>query len=65
MSEPLLQVEHLKKYYPISGGMFGKSKQQFVKAVDDISFTVQKARRLGLSAKAAAANRPPAARCCG
>ncbi|MGZ7440656.1 ABC transporter ATP-binding protein [Paenibacillus sp. TH7-28] len=48
MSEPLLQVEHLKKYYPIGGGMFGKSKQQFVKAVDDISFTVQKGETFGL-----------------
>lgn len=47
MSEPLLQVEHLKKYYPIGSGWFGQS-QQFVKAVDDISFTVQKGETFGL-----------------
>ncbi|WP_018752318.1 ABC transporter ATP-binding protein [Paenibacillus sanguinis] len=47
MSEPLLQVEHLKKYYPIGGGWFGKSPQ-LVKAVDDISFTVQKGETFGL-----------------
>lgn len=47
MSEPLLQVEHLKKYYPIGGGWLGKSPQ-LVKAVDDISFTVQKGEAFGL-----------------
>ena len=47
MSEPLLQVEHLKKYYPLGGGWFGKS-QQFVKAVDDISFTVHRGETFGL-----------------
>lgn len=47
MSEPLLQVEHLKKYYPIGGGWLGKSPQ-LVKAVDDISFTVEKGETFGL-----------------
>jgi oligopeptide transport system ATP-binding protein len=47
MSEPLLQVEHLQKYYPISKGFFSKS-QQFVKAVDDISFSVLKGETFGL-----------------
>lgn len=37
MSEPLLQVEHLKKYYPIERKWFGK-QGAVVKAVDDISF---------------------------
>ena len=35
MSDKLLQVEHLKQYFP-AGGM-GKNRK-FVKAVDDVSF---------------------------
>jgi len=37
MSRPLLEVKNLKKYFPIKNG-FGKTIQ--VKAVDDVSFTV-------------------------
>ena len=37
MSDKLLQVEHLKQYFP-AGGM-GKNRK-FVKAVDDVSFFV-------------------------
>ncbi|MDQ0337939.1 peptide/nickel transport system ATP-binding protein/oligopeptide transport system ATP-binding protein [Caldalkalibacillus uzonensis] len=36
---PLLQVEHLKQYFPIKGGIFGRTVN-YVKAVDDISFHV-------------------------
>ena len=39
MSDKLLQVEHLKQYFP-AGGM-GKNRK-FVKAVDDVSFFVNK-----------------------
>ena len=45
MSDKLLQVEHLKQYFP-AGGM-GK-KRKFVKAVDDVSFFVNKGETLGL-----------------
>lgn len=45
MSDKLLQVEHLKQYFP-AGGM-GKSRK-FVKAVDDVSFFVNKGETLGL-----------------
>lgn len=48
MSEPLLKVEHLKKYYPIEKEWFGRSPRQFVKAVDDISFSVQMGETFGL-----------------
>jgi len=42
---PLLQVEHLTKYFPVkSGGM----KKQFVQAVEDVSFDVQRGETLGI-----------------
>ncbi len=44
---PLLQVENLKKYYPLSGGVFGKKIGE-VRAVDGVSFTVGKGETLGL-----------------
>lgn len=40
MSEPLLQVDHLKKYF--------KSAKGTVHAVDDISFTIEKGKTLGV-----------------
>lgn len=45
MSDKLLRVEHLKQYFP-AGGM-GKNRK-FVKAVDDVSFFVNKGETLGL-----------------
>ena len=45
MSDKLLQVEHLKQYFP-AGGM-GKNRK-FVQAVDDVSFFVNKGETLGL-----------------
>lgn len=47
MSDNLLEVKGLKKYYPINKGFFNKT-QGFVKAVDDISFTVRKGETFGL-----------------
>ena len=40
MSEPLLQVDHLKKYF--------KSAKGTVHAVDDVSFTIEKGKTLGV-----------------
>ena len=39
--EPLLEVRHLKKYFPAAGGAT-------VKAVDDVSFTIYKGETLGM-----------------
>lgn len=45
--EDLLIVNRLKKYYPITGGVFAKEIGA-VKAVDDVSFVVKKGETLGL-----------------
>ncbi|MET3292525.1 UNVERIFIED_CONTAM: oligopeptide transport system ATP-binding protein [Brevibacillus sp. OAP136] len=47
MKQDLLQVQNLKKYFPITGGFLGKQIGQ-VKAVDDVSFTVRKGETFGL-----------------
>lgn len=45
--QPLLEVENLKKYFPIRGGSFGKKVGE-VKAVDGVSFVIHKGETLGL-----------------
>lgn len=45
MSEPILQVEHLKTYFA-TGGRFGK--HPVVKAVNDVSFSIGHHETLGL-----------------
>ena len=43
----LVEVRHLKKYFPIKGGVF-KSHVGDVKAVDDVSFAIPKGQVMGL-----------------
>ena len=45
MSEKLVQIEHLRQYFPAGG--FGKNKK-YVQAVDDVSFFINKGETLGL-----------------
>lgn len=45
MSEKLVQIEHLRQYFPVGG--FGKNKK-YVQAVDDVSFFINKGETLGL-----------------
>ncbi|CAM4200317.1 ABC transporter ATP-binding protein [Saccharibacillus endophyticus] len=45
--EPLIQVEDLKKYFPITGGVFQRRVGD-VKAVDGVSFTINKGESFGL-----------------
>lgn len=45
MSESLLQVEHLKQYFPVKTSLMKKS---YVKAVDDVSFSIGKGETFGL-----------------
>ena len=44
---PVLEVENLKKYYPVKKGLFRKTVNH-VKAVDGISFTLDAGETLGL-----------------
>jgi len=45
LSEALVKVEGLKKYFPVGGIIFTKG---WVKAVDDVSFEIMKGETLGL-----------------
>jgi len=47
MSNNLLEVHQLKKYFPIFGGIF-RRKTGYVYAVDNISLTIQEGKTLGL-----------------
>lgn len=47
MPEILLEVQNLKKYFPIKKGLFSKTIG-YVKAVDDVSFIIKKGETLGL-----------------
>ena len=42
---PLVDVRHLKEYFPINTGFF---KTTPLKAVDDVSFTIKRGETLGL-----------------
>ncbi|HHF09460.1 MAG TPA: dipeptide ABC transporter ATP-binding protein [Candidatus Atribacteria bacterium] len=46
-SEPILQVEQLKKYFPIKAGVFRKAVA-FVKAVDGVNFQVKRGETFGI-----------------
>ena len=46
-NKELIRVENLKKYFPISKGVL-KNNKGYVKAVDDISFTINKGETLSL-----------------
>jgi oligopeptide/dipeptide ABC transporter ATP-binding protein len=46
-TEPLLLVQNLKKYFPIHQGVFS-SVAAYVKAVDDVSFSINKGETFGL-----------------
>ena len=47
MTEPLLLVRDLKKYFPVKRGLLGRTVAN-VKAVDGVSFTINKGETLGL-----------------
>jgi len=44
---PLVQVEHLAEFFPITGGILQRKSGE-VKAVDDVSFTIRRGETLGL-----------------
>ena len=45
MNTPLIEVKNLKQYFPIKTGLF---KTELLKAVDDVSFTIDEGETLGL-----------------
>ena len=45
--ECILEVKNLSKYFPVTKGFLAKNS--YVKAVDDVSFTIKKGETLGLS----------------
>jgi oligopeptide transport system ATP-binding protein len=47
MADALLRVKHLKKYFPIRGGLFSREIAR-VHAVDDVSFEIRPGETLGL-----------------
>lgn len=47
-NKPLLEVNNLKKYFPVGNGMFSKKKDVYVKAIDDISFYVNRGDVFGI-----------------
>lgn len=47
MTQPLVSVDNLKMHFPIKGGLLGKTIGQ-VKAVDGVSFSINKGETLGL-----------------
>jgi oligopeptide/dipeptide ABC transporter ATP-binding protein len=46
-NENLIEVNHLKKYFPVRGGLL-QNVVAYVQAVDDVSFSVRKGECLGL-----------------
>lgn len=45
MAEKLIDIQELKQYFPVAAGMF---KNNYVKAVDNVSFSINKGETLGL-----------------
>ena len=48
MSEGLLEVRNVKKYFPVTRGIIFQKEVATVKAVDDVSFSVQPRETLGI-----------------
>ena len=52
VEEAVLNVHQAKVYYPVPyqtvGGLFGLEKRQYVRASDDVSFSVKRGRTLGI-----------------
>ena len=61
--KPLIEVRDLKKHFAVNSGVFSRGGG-VVHAVDGVSFHIDPSVKLwDSSAKAAAGNRRPAARC--
>lgn len=47
LSNDFIEIKNLTKFFPVSKAIFSR-KKSFVKAVDDVSFTIKKGETLGL-----------------
>ena len=47
IQDNILEVRHLKKYFPVGKTFFGKPLA-FLKAVDDVSFVIPRGSTLGI-----------------
>jgi len=47
MTEPILKITDLKKYYPVKSGFFSRVSE-YVKAVDGVSLSIEKGEILGI-----------------
>lgn len=56
MSETLIEVKNLAKYFNLENDFFGRPTT-VLKAVDDVSFQIQKGEALGLVGSPAAVKR--------
>jgi oligopeptide/dipeptide ABC transporter ATP-binding protein len=48
MGSPLMTVEGLTKHYPVTAGQYGGKTVGHVRAVDDVSFSIEKGKTLAL-----------------
>ena len=48
MSDPILEVEHVVKHFPITKGIIFQKQVAAVQAVDDVSLTVERGETLGI-----------------
>ena len=47
-SDPIISVRNLKKWYQVGGGIFNFGAKSYLKAVDDVSFDIEKGKTFGL-----------------
>ena len=47
MADKILEVKHLRKYFPQQTNFFGKP-QSFLRAVDDVSLYIEEGKTLGI-----------------
>src|SRR5208283_5157192 len=47
-SETLLEVRNLKKYFPLGRSFLSREKEEYIRAVDDVSFSIKKGETVGL-----------------
>jgi len=47
IQKPLISVEHIKKHFPVQSSLFHRTNN-YVKAVDDVCFTINQGETLGL-----------------